>query len=72
MWVRGHDGVEGNEAAGSSAKEEVWRGERMHWPDIVTPVGIRQAFPLHSKAPDHLKYSFFFWESLVVFSLRRL
>jgi len=57
LWVKGHDGVEVNEAAGSRAKEKVWRGERMHWPDIVTPPGIRQAFPLHSRAPDHLKWS---------------
>ena len=40
MWVKGHDGVEGNEQVDSRAKQEVWIGERMHWPDIVTPAGI--------------------------------
>jgi len=29
----------------------------MHWPDIVTPAGIRQAYPLYSKAPPHLSWS---------------
>jgi len=32
-------------------------GEWIHWSDIVTPAGIRQAFPLHSIAPDHLKWT---------------
>jgi len=27
----------------------------MHWPDIVTPAGIRQAFTLHDRAPRHLR-----------------
>jgi len=49
MRVTGHDRVEGNEVADSRAKEGVWRGERMYWPDIVTPAGIRQAFSLHSR-----------------------
>jgi len=31
--------------------------KRMHMPDLVTPAGIRQAYPLHSKAPAHLKWS---------------
>jgi len=39
------------------AKEEAWMGERMHKPAIITPAGIRQAFPLHARAPDHLKWS---------------
>jgi len=56
MWVKGHDGVEGSEQAGKKAKEGVWIGERMHWPDIVTPAGIRQAYPLHDKAPAHLSW----------------
>jgi len=29
----------------------------MHWPDIVTPAGIRQAYPLHSRALAHLNWS---------------
>ena len=56
MWVKGHDGVEGNEQADRIAKEGVWMGERMHRPDIVTPAGIRQAYPLHDKAPAHLSW----------------
>jgi len=43
--------VEGNEQADERAKQEVWIGERMHWPDIVTPAGIRQAYTLHARAP---------------------
>jgi len=30
MWVKGRDGVEGNEQADTRAKREVWMGERMH------------------------------------------
>jgi len=41
MWVKGHDGVEGNERADARAKKEVRKGKRMHMPDIVTPAGIR-------------------------------
>jgi len=57
MWVKGHSGVGGNEEADGRAKREVWMGERMHWPDIVTPAGIRQAFPLHDRAPGHLQWN---------------
>ena len=56
MWVKGHNGVEGNEQADTRAKREVWLGERMHWPDIVTPAGIRQAYPLHARAPEQLSW----------------
>jgi len=56
MWVKGHDGVERNEQADRRAKQEVWIGERMHWPDIVTPAGIRQSYPLHDNAPAHLSW----------------
>jgi len=56
MWVRGHtgSGIEGNEALDRRAKMEVQMGKRMHLPDIATAAGIRQAFPLHPKAPAHL------------------
>ena len=57
MWVKGHDGVEGNEMADARAKREVRRGRRMHKPDIVTPAGIRQAYRLHEKTPAHLSWS---------------
>jgi len=57
MWVHGHSGIEGNEAVDRRAKMEVWMGERMHLPDIATPAGIRQAFPLHTKTLAHLSWS---------------
>jgi len=41
MWVKRHDGVAANEEADTRAKREVWMEERMHWPDVVTPAGIR-------------------------------
>ena len=56
MWVKGHDGVEGNENADAMAKREVRKGQRMHKPDIVTPAGIRQAYRPHEGAPAHLKW----------------
>ena len=55
-WVKGHERVEVIEQADNRAKQEVWVGERMHWPDIVTPAGIRQAYPLHTRAPGHLSW----------------
>jgi len=57
MWVKGHDGVDGNEMADKRAKREVEWGERMHKPDIVTPAGIRQAYRLHGGAPAHINWS---------------
>jgi len=57
IWVKGHSGVVGNGEADVRAKSEVCMGERMHWPDIVTPAGIGQAFPLHDKAPRHQKWN---------------
>ena len=44
----------GGRAAG--AEREVYTVEWMHKPDIVTPAGIRQAHPLHPRAPAHLEY----------------
>lgn len=40
MWVKDHDGVEGNEAADARAKKEVLMREMMLKPDIVTPAGL--------------------------------
>jgi len=57
MWVKGHDGIEGNERADARAKRVVEMGKRMHWPDIATPAGIRQAYRLHAGAPPHLRWS---------------
>jgi len=57
MWVKGHDGVEGNESADARAKMEVEKGIRMHKPDIVTPAGMRQAYRLHARPPAHLKWN---------------
>ena len=57
MWVKGHDGVEGNEKADTMAKREVRRGKRMHKPDIVPPAGIRQAYRPHGSTPAHLKWN---------------
>jgi len=37
---------EGNER---EAKEEVEMGRRMGKPDIATPAGIRQAYPIHPR-----------------------
>jgi len=44
MWVKAHGGIAGNEEADTKAKMEVWMGERMCRPDIVTLAGILQAF----------------------------
>jgi len=57
MWVKGHDGIKGNEAADERAKKGVKEGKRMHKPDIATPAGIRQAFRIHGSAPQHLGWS---------------
>ena len=57
MCVKGHDEVAGNEEADRRAKREVELGWRMLRPDIVTPVGIRQARLLHPKAPAHMRWS---------------
>ena len=62
MWVRGHTGsrIEGNEALDRRAKMEVRMGKRMHLPDIATPAGIRQAFPLpQSPGLPQPRYGFF-------------
>ena len=59
MWVNGHTGIKGNEEAGRAAKLRGAYGGRVTGPgraDRVTPAGIRQEFPIHTK-PKHLQWS---------------
>jgi len=51
MWMRGHQGEEGNEEADKRAEMEVEMGRRVGGADIATPAGIRQEFPIHPKGP---------------------
>lgn len=47
--------VEGNEEADSRARRSAWLDRRTAQPEIATPAGIRQAFPIHSR-PRWLKW----------------
>jgi len=51
MWVRGHQGVQGNEEADKRAKREVKAGRKT--PGVATPQGIKQEFPVYPRAPAH-------------------
>jgi len=57
MWVKGHSGVQGNEAADRTARREVEIGWRTQKKAIATPAGIKQGFPVYPKAPAHMKWS---------------
>ena len=56
MWVRGHTGVEGNEAADRKAKIRAYGGRVADRPSILTPAGIRHDHRVHSK-PPHMKWT---------------
>jgi len=57
MWVKGHSGVGGNEAADTTARREVEIGRRTQKTMIATPAGIKQGFPVYPRAPAHMKWS---------------
>jgi len=50
--VKEHSGVAGNELVDKRAKDTVMRGQWMSEPSLVTPTGIRQAYPLYFRAPQ--------------------
>ena len=56
MWVKGHAGVEGNEAVDSGAKIRAYGGRVAERLSILTPAGIQQDHGIHSK-PPHLKWT---------------
>lgn len=55
VWVKGHSGIEGNEQADRRVKHTVMRGQLLSEPSLVTPAGIRQAYPLFRKE-RHMKW----------------
>jgi len=55
MWVRGHQGVQGNEEADRKAKRTVRAGRKT--PGVATPQGIKQEFPVYPRAPAHFGWT---------------
>ena len=51
--MKGHSGVEGDEAVDRKANIRAYGGRVMARVDRVTPAGIRQEFPIHMK-PKHM------------------
>ena len=47
MWVKGHQGVEGNEEADRRAGMGVEMGWRLQKIGTATPAGIKQEFPIY-------------------------
>jgi len=54
MWVKGHNGHQGNEQADNKAKETVMVGRRMHKPGIEIPGGTKQSPQTHNN-PRHIQ-----------------
>ena len=48
MWVR-DSGMKGNEAADRKANLRAYGGRVMQLDDMITPVGIRQDYPIHCR-----------------------
>jgi len=55
MWVRGHQGVQGNEEADRRAKKELKMGKKTA--GVATPQGIKQEFPVYPRAPAHFGWT---------------